>query len=102
VYVNYDLRLRLEEVSGLPMHEEGDFVDQLAHLSFYDEHNPVREWIEYGRSNRPPVLGEEDDDGDVPLPSHLVRDHIHPTDLRDATGMIASAIVHVEMSVTLT
>ena len=55
VYVNYNLRLRLEEVSGPPMREEGDFIDQLAHLSFYDENNPVREWMEYGRSNRAPV-----------------------------------------------
>ena len=48
VYVNYNLRLRLEEVSGPPMREKGDFIDQLAHLSFYDENNPVREWMEYG------------------------------------------------------
>ena len=44
-YVNYNLRLRLEEVSGPLMREEGDFIDQLAHLSFYDEKNLVREWI---------------------------------------------------------
>jgi L-ascorbate metabolism protein UlaG (beta-lactamase superfamily) len=68
------------------MREEGDFIDQLAHLSFYDEHNPVREWMEYGRSNPAPVLDEEDGDGDVPLSSHLVRDHIHPTGLRDEMG----------------
>ena len=48
VYVNYNLRLRLDEVSGSPMREEGDFIDQLTHLSFYDENNPVREWMEYG------------------------------------------------------
>ena len=50
---------------------KGDFIDQLAHLSFYDENNLVREWIEYGRSNRAPVLDEDDDDGDIPLPSIL-------------------------------
>jgi len=86
VYVNYNLRLRLEEVSGPPIREEGDFIDQLAHLSFYDENNPVREWMEYGRSNRAPVLDEDDDDGDVPLPSHIVRDQINLSDLRDTTG----------------
>ena len=68
------------------MREEGDFIDQLAHLSFYDENNPVREWMEYGRSNRAPVLDEDDDDGDIPLPSHLVRDQINMSDLREATG----------------
>ena len=86
VYVNYNLRLRLEEVSGPLMREEGDFIDQLAHLSFYDENNPVREWMEYGRSNRAPVLDEDDDDGDIPLPSHIVRDQINVSDLREATG----------------
>jgi len=85
VYVNYNLRLRLEEVSGPPMREEGDFIDQLTHLSFYDENNPVRKWMEYGRSNRAPVLDEDDDDGDVPLPSHIVRDQINLSDLREAT-----------------
>ena len=68
------------------MREEGDFIDQLAHLSFYDENNPVREWMEYGRSNRAPVLDEDDDEGDVPLPSHIVRDQINLSDLREATG----------------
>jgi hypothetical protein len=42
--------------------------------------------MEYGRSNRDPVLDEDDDDGDVPIPSQLVRDHINISDLCDATG----------------
>jgi hypothetical protein len=57
VYVNYDLRLKLKDVST-PSRDEGDFTDHLAHLSFYDEHHPVREWFEYGRSNQEPVLDE--------------------------------------------
>jgi hypothetical protein len=85
VYVNYNLCLRLKEVSG-PSRDEGDFIDHLAHLSFYDEHHPVWEWFEYGRSNQEPVLDEDDDDGDVPLPSHLVSDHVDPSDLRETTG----------------
>jgi hypothetical protein len=68
------------------MREEGDFIDQLAHLSFYDENNPVREWMEYGRFNRAPVLDEDDDDGDIPLPPHIVRDQINMSDLREAMG----------------
>ena len=68
------------------MREECDFIDQLAHLSFYDENNPVREWMEYGRSNWAPVLDEDDDDGNIPLPSHIVRDQINLPDLREATG----------------
>ena len=58
--------------------------------------------MEYGRSNRAPVLDEDDDDGDVPLPSHIVRDQINLSDLREATGMFASAIGHINMWVTLT
>jgi hypothetical protein len=42
--------------------------------------------MEYGRSNQGPVLDEDDDDGDVPLPSHIVTDHINDSDLHDATG----------------
>ena len=76
----------LRRSPGPLMREEGDFIDQLAHLSFYDEKNPVREWMEYGRSNRAPVLDEDDDDGDIPLPSHIVRDQINVSDLREATG----------------
>ena len=38
------------------------------------------------RSNRAPVLDEDDDDGDIPLPSHIVRDQINVSDLREATG----------------
>jgi hypothetical protein len=54
--------------------------------SFYDEHHPVRELFEYGRSNQELVLDKDDDDGDVPLPSHLVSDHVDPSDLRETTG----------------
>jgi hypothetical protein len=70
------------------VHEEGDFIDYLAHLSFYDENNPVREWMEYGRSNRAPVLDEDEDEdeGDIPIPSHILRDQIDPEDLRRATS----------------
>jgi hypothetical protein len=42
VYVNYNLRLKLKGVST-PSRDEGDFIDHLSHLSFYDEHHPVRE-----------------------------------------------------------
>jgi hypothetical protein len=66
--------------------DEGDIIEHLGQLSFYDEKNPVREWMEYGRSNREPVLDEEDEDSDIPIPSQLVRDQIDPKDLQTATG----------------
>ena len=46
----------------------------------------MREWMEYGRFNRAPVLDEDDDDGDIPLPSHIVRDQINLLDLREVAG----------------
>jgi hypothetical protein len=67
VYVNYNLRLRLEDVSNR-RDDEGDIIEHLGQLSFYDEKNPVREWMEYGRSNRELVLDEEDEDSDIPYP----------------------------------
>jgi hypothetical protein len=42
--------------------------------------------MEYGKSNREPVLDEEDEDSDIPISSQLVRDQIDPKDLQTATG----------------
>jgi hypothetical protein len=62
-----------QETKQATGHDEEDFIDRFAEVSFYDRSNPVREWMEYGRSNLPPVLDEDSDEVDVPLPSHLVR-----------------------------
>jgi hypothetical protein len=85
VCVNYNLQLRLEDVSDRH-DDEDDIIEHLGQLNFYDEKNPVREWMEYGRSNWDLVLHEEDEDNDVPIPSQLVRDQIDPKDLKTATG----------------
>jgi hypothetical protein len=85
VYVNYNLRLRLEDAPP-GRDDEGDIIEHLGQLSFYDEKNPVWEWMEYGRSNWEPVLDEEDEDSDIPIPSQLVRDQIDPKDLQTAMG----------------
>jgi hypothetical protein len=66
VYVDYNLRLRLEDASNR-CDDEGDIIEHLGQLSFYDEKNPVREWMKYGRSNRELVL-DEDEDSDIPYP----------------------------------
>jgi hypothetical protein len=66
--------------------DEGNIIEHLDQLNFYDEKNTVREWMEYGRSNRESVLDEEDEDSDIPIPSQLVRDQIDPKDLQTATG----------------
>jgi hypothetical protein len=85
VYVNYTLRLQLEDVSD-QRDDEGYIIEQLGQLNFYDEKNPVREWMGYCRLNREPILDEEDEDSDVPIPSHLVRDQIDPKDICATTG----------------
>jgi hypothetical protein len=85
VYANYNLWLRLEDVSN-QRDDEGDIIEHLGQLNFYDEKHPVREWMKYGRSNREPVLDEEDEDSDIPIPSQLVRDQIDPKDLQTATS----------------
>jgi hypothetical protein len=48
VYVKYNLRLQLEDASNR-RDDEGDIIEYLGQLSFYDEKNPEREWMEYGR-----------------------------------------------------
>jgi hypothetical protein len=85
VYVNYNLRLRLEDATP-GCDDDGDIIEHLGQLSFYYEKYPVREWMEYVRSNREPVLDEEDEDSDIPIPSQLVRDQIDPRDLETSTS----------------
>jgi hypothetical protein len=102
VYVNYNLRLRLEDVSNRRDDNEGDIIEHLGQLNFYDEKNPVREWMEYGRSNREPVLDEEDEDSVISIPSQLVRDQIDPKDLQTATGDDCISDGHEEMWVAVT
>ena len=51
-----------------------------------DANNPIKEWMEVGRSTVAPELDEEDTDSDCPIPSHLVTDIVDPNDLRCETG----------------
>ncbi|TVU12808.1 hypothetical protein EJB05_46468, partial [Eragrostis curvula] len=71
VYVNYNLRIRLKE-AGLYKPPEDDPFDKLMELTLLDESNPIRDWMEHGRSNGPPLLDEEATDSDTPIPSALV------------------------------
>jgi hypothetical protein len=96
VYVNYNLRLRLEDVSDR-RDDEGDIIEHLGQLNFYGEKNPVREWMEYGRSNWEPIL-DEDEDSDVPISSQLVTPKIS----KMLRVMIALVIRHEEMWVAFT
>jgi hypothetical protein len=66
VYVNYNLRLQLEDVSDW-RDDEGDIIEHLGQLNFYDEKNSVRKWMEYGKSNQELVLDQKDEDSDIPI-----------------------------------
>ncbi|KAK3124751.1 hypothetical protein QOZ80_7BG0592000 [Eleusine coracana subsp. coracana] len=80
VYVNYNLRIRMRE-AGLYRVPEEDPFHKLIELSLYHERNPIREWMENGRSNADPVLDEEATDSDVPIPSKLVTQDDDPREL---------------------
>ena len=71
VYVNYNLRIRFRQAASYYEPEDDPF-DRLMELSLYDEKNPIRDWMDHGRSNAPPLLDEEDTESDTPIPSHLV------------------------------
>ena len=77
VYVNYNLRLRLADVTPPRNYDEDDFIDRFTEVSFYDRSNPIREWMEYGRSNQAPVLDDDSEEADVPLPSNIVRYNLY-------------------------
>jgi hypothetical protein len=66
VYVNYNLRLQLEDVSDW-RDDEGDIIEHLGQLNFYDEKNSVRKWMEYGKPNQELVLDQKDEDSDIPI-----------------------------------
>jgi hypothetical protein len=69
VYVNYNLRIHLRQAS---LYKREDLVDKLMKLSLYDAQNPIRDWMEHGRSNADPLLDEVDTQSDTPNPSKIV------------------------------
>ena len=73
VYVNYNLRIRLRDAGSYKEPDEDPF-EKLMQLSLYEETNPIRDWMENGRSNAAPLLDEETTESDTPLPAHLVVD----------------------------
>jgi hypothetical protein len=68
-YVNYNLRIHLRQ-ADLYKREE-DLFDKLMQLSLYDAQNPIREWMQHGRSNADPLL-DEDTQSDTPILSKIV------------------------------
>jgi len=80
VYVNYNLRIQNKLDGGYRRDDDDDPFDRLMELTLSDENNPIKEWMEFGRSTKDPVLDEEDTESDCPLPSRLVTDTVDTLD----------------------
>jgi hypothetical protein len=48
VYVNYNLRIHLRQARTYEQDE--DPFSKLMELSLYDDQNPIRDWMENGKS----------------------------------------------------
>jgi hypothetical protein len=71
VFVNYNLRLRIQRATGTPEPSEFDPSLAFMDLSLHRYNEAIRDWMERGRSNAPPTLGEDSPISDTPLPSTL-------------------------------
>ncbi|XP_066162205.1 uncharacterized protein [Oryza sativa Japonica Group] len=86
VYVNYNLRLRIQQANAQIRVEDDDPLQRLADLSFYETNNHISAWMDNARSNACPELDEDSAESDAPLPSQLVSDLVNLDDLRRTTG----------------
>jgi hypothetical protein len=85
VYVNYNLRLRIQQANAQIRKEDDDPLQRLADLSFYDMNNQIKDWMDNAWSNACPELDEDSTESDAPVPSPLVTDLVDLTDICRAT-----------------
>jgi hypothetical protein len=71
VFVNYNLRLRIQRAGSTVEPSDFDPVNRTMDLSFYYYRNAIQDWMEHGRSNAPPVMDEDSDCTDTPVPSQI-------------------------------
>ena len=71
VFVNYNLRLRIQRAGSTVEPSDFDPVSRMMDLSFYRQRSAIQDWMEHGRSNAPPTLDEDSDISDVPLPNPM-------------------------------
>jgi hypothetical protein len=71
VFVNYNIRLRIQRATGTPEPSEFDPALAFMDLSLHRHNEATRDWMERGRSNAPPTLDEDSHISDTPLPSTL-------------------------------
>jgi hypothetical protein len=71
VFVNYNLRLRIQRETGTLEPSEFDPALTFMDLSLHRHNEAIRDWMERERSNAPPTLDEDSPISDTPLPSTL-------------------------------
>jgi hypothetical protein len=71
VFVNYNLRLRIQRAGSKVEPSDFDPVSGMMDLSFYRQQSAIQDWMEHSRSNAPPTLDEDSDISDVPLPNPM-------------------------------
>lgn len=71
VYVNYNLRLRIQQKDIERQERELDPVSIMMDVALFDEDNPIMEWLNNSMSESSPLLDEEDE------PSQLVVNEIN-------------------------
>ena len=74
VFVNYNLRLRIQRAKATPEPSDFDPIAGMMDLSLYRQQSAIRKWMELGRSNAAPALDEDSDLSDTPVPSTIVTD----------------------------
>jgi hypothetical protein len=71
VFVNYNIRLRIQCASCMPGPSEFDPALALMDLSLHRHNRAIHDWMERGRSNVDPTLDEDSSYSDTPVPIKL-------------------------------
>ncbi|KAJ1259661.1 hypothetical protein BS78_10G173100 [Paspalum vaginatum] len=74
VFVNYNLRLRLERASKVEHPYDFDPVTGFMDLSLYRHASAIEDWMKQSRSNADPTFDEDSEFNDTPLPSQMFTD----------------------------
>jgi len=74
VFVNYNLRLRLDRASKGADPYDYDPVTSFMDLSLYRRNTAIEDWMVQARSNEAPSFDEDSDFSDTPLPNQMFTD----------------------------
>ena len=69
VFVNYNLRLRLERASKVADSYDYDPISSFMDLSLYRQQSSIEQWMNQSRSNGDPSFDEDSEFSDTPVPS---------------------------------